>query len=42
MVMDVNETYCGDQSAIYTNMESLCCMLEANIILYINYTKIKK
>ena len=38
MVMDVNQTYCGDCFAIYTNIKSLCCMPETNIVcqLYLN------
>ena len=39
--MDVNQTYCGDHIAVYTNTESLCCTPEANIMLYVNYTLIK-
>ena len=30
MVMDVNWTYCGYHFAIYTNIESLCCIAETN------------
>ena len=39
--MDVNQTYCGDHIAVYTNTESLGCTPEANIMLYVNYTLIK-
>ena len=39
--MDVNQTYCGDHIAVYTNTESLCCTPEANIMLHVNYTLIK-
>ena len=42
MVIDGNETYCGGHFAIYTSIESLCCTPEANIMLYLNYTSIKK
>ena len=42
MVTDDNSTYCGDHFAIYTNIQSLCCTPEANIMLYINYTSMKK
>ena len=42
MWTNVNQTYCGDHFAIYRNIESLCCTPETNIILYINYTSIKK
>ena len=41
MVTDVNQTYCGDYFAICTNIESLCCTSETNIMLYVNYTSIK-
>lgn len=41
-MIDVNLTYCGDHITIYTNMESLCCILETNIMLYINYISINK
>lgn len=37
MVKDVNYTYWGDHSAIYTNIEPLCYTLETNVMLYINY-----
>ena len=40
MVMDVNQTYCGDHFTIHTNIESLCCTLET-IKLYVNYTSVK-
>lgn len=36
-----NQTY-YDHSTAYTNTESLCCMLETNIILDTNYTSVKK
>ena len=42
MVMDVNQTYCGDHFAIYSYVESLCCTSETNIMLYVNYISIKK
>ena len=42
MVTDVNQSYSGDDFAIYTNIdESLCCIPETHIILYVNYTSIK-
>ena len=41
MVMDINQTYCGDNFTIYTNFESLCCKPETNIMLYINYISVK-
>ena len=40
MVMDGNQTYCGDHFAMYTNTKSLCCTPETNIMLYINYISI--
>ena len=40
--MDVNQTHCGDRFAVYTNTESLCHRPETNIMLYGNYTAIKK
>ena len=41
MEIDINQTNC-DHFAIYTNMESLCCTPENNIMLYVNYSSIKK
>ena len=35
--MDVNEAYCSQHFAIYTNIESLCQTPETNAMLYINY-----
>ena len=35
--MTVNQTYCGDHFAIYTNIESLCCTPENNIMLHVKY-----
>ena len=40
--MDVNETYCGDHFAIYTNIEPLGCTPKTNTMLYVNDTAIKK
>lgn len=42
MVTDINYTYWGDHFTKYTNIEWLCCTLETNIVLYFNYTSIKK
>ena len=42
MGTDVNWTYCGDHFNIYTNIESLCCTAETNLMLYVNFTSIKK
>ena len=39
ILMDVNYTYGGDYFAIYTNMESLWCIPEINM-LYVNYISI--
>ena len=36
MVIDVNQTYCGDHFVVYTYVESLCCTPEINILLYVN------
>ena len=41
MVTDVNQTYCADHFATYTNIESLCCTPEMNIMLYVTDTLIK-
>lgn len=32
MVRDGNETYCADHFAVYTNIESLCCTPETNMM----------
>ena len=42
MVTDFKETYCDYQFIIYINIESLCCIPESNIMLYLNYISIKK
>ena len=43
MVIDANETYCGDH---FTNIKSLCCTLETSIMLlcqlYLNLKKKEK
>ena len=36
----VNYTYCDDHFAIYKNVELLYCILETNIMSYVNYTAI--
>ena len=41
-MMDVNYTDCGDNFAVYTSMESLCCTPVSNIMFYAIYTSIKK
>ena len=38
MMTDVHQTYCGDHFEILTNIESLCCTPETNIILYVNFS----
>lgn len=38
---DVKQTYCGKHFTIYTNIEP-CYIPERNIMLYVNYTTIKK
>ena len=38
---DSYQTY-RDQFIMYINAKSLCCTPEINIILYVNYTSIKK
>lgn len=42
VVMDINQTFCGDYFAMYTNIKSVCCTPKTNIMLYINYISIKK
>ena len=34
--------YYGDCLTMYTNMESLRCTSEANIMLHVNYTSVEK
>ena len=38
---DGNWIYFGYHFPIYTNVESLCCTPEANIMFLVNYTSIK-
>lgn len=33
--------HCGDDFAMYTCVELLCCTPESNTILYVSYTSIK-
>ena len=42
MVRDINQTSCGDYFAIYTNIKSLHCTPETNIMLSVNYSSVKK
>ena len=42
MVTDFKKIYCDYQFTIYTNIESLSCIPESNIMLYLNYISIKK
>ena len=41
MVTDDSQIYC-DCFMMYINVESLCCTVESNITLYVNYTSMKK
>ena len=38
---NINQTYCGNHLAIYTNIKSLCYMPETNTMFYVNYISIK-
>lgn len=38
--MEVNQTACGDHSAVYTNIKLLCYTLEAKIVIYVNPTSL--
>ena len=40
--MDINQTYYGDHFTIYTNIESLHCTPETNIMFCVNDTEKKK
>ena len=42
MVTDGYQTCCDDHFIMYLIVRSLCCTPETNIILYINYTSIKR
>ena len=42
MLTDVKWFPCSDHFVIYTNIESLCCIPETNVMLYINYISVKK
>lgn len=35
--MNVMETYCGYHFTTYTNVKSLRCALETNVLLHVNY-----
>lgn len=39
--MDVDYIYCGHHFATYTNVKSLCCTAETNVMLCVNYASIK-
>lgn len=41
-VTDDNYTYCGGLFTAYTNIWSLCCTAEINIMLQVGYTSIKR
>ena len=34
--------HCGDHFAVYTNIESLCCIPQTNIMLYVTNISSKK
>ena len=36
-----NWSHSGDHFMMYKNIKSLCCTLETNIILYVNYNPVK-
>lgn len=38
--MEVDQTACGDHSAVYTNIKLLYYTLEAKIVIYVNPTSI--
>ena len=38
LVTDGNQIYCGDHFEMYRNIESLCGIPGANIVLQVNYT----
>lgn len=42
MVADGGQVYGSDHFLMYINAESLCCTSEISMILYANYTAIKK
>ena len=37
-----NQSYCGNQFVIFKNIKALCCMLETNMILYVNCMPVNK
>lgn len=41
MVMDINDTQCAHQFAIYTCIKSICCVSKTNTMLYVRYISIK-
>ena len=40
MMADVNSTYCDEHLAVYTNIKSLHCTLETNIMFYVDFITI--
>ena len=42
VVMSVNQTYCGDDFKIHANTDSLRCMPETNIRVYVDYVSKKE
>lgn len=43
MVKEVNsnQTSCSDHFTVYTNNGSLCCILDTNVMLYVNYISVE-
>ena len=41
MMIDANQTYCGGHIAIHTNIKSIFCTSETNIMLYVSEISIK-
>lgn len=37
-----NQAYCGDHFIVDTNIKSVCCISENNIMAYVNYTSGEK
>lgn len=40
MMLAGGQTYCGDHFAVFTSVQSFCCMPETNIMLSDNYISI--
>lgn len=41
MVTDVNQTHCGNDFTIYTNIKISCYTSETKVMLYVSYISIK-